>query len=157
MKVMYQEMLNAISEQDINKVDSLLSQGFDPNYESENSSDLVADFNKPYYVLSHAASFGNDQIVKKLLDSGAIWGKLQHEAKSDSLIDASCSGQPFTVDALINAGGADPNYSNEFGEKSLAMALSSTCRSINNNGQPYQPGESDHDSVVEILKQSGAQ
>jgi hypothetical protein len=64
MEVMYQEMLNAISEQDINKVDSLLSQGFDPNYESENSSDWVADFNKPYYVLSHAASFGNDQIVK---------------------------------------------------------------------------------------------
>jgi ankyrin repeat protein len=147
----YEDMLNAISTGNLEKVNSLLAQGFDPNYQSKERT----FFNQPYYVLSHAASFGTDAFVKTLLESGAKWDHIPSEALSDSLISASCEGQPFTVQELLNAG-ANPNYANSFGEKPLAMATSQTCRTLDNDGKPRQLGSSDHNRVVQILQSAGA-
>ncbi|MGB3516546.1 MAG: hypothetical protein WBA43_08820 [Elainellaceae cyanobacterium] len=149
---MYEDMLNAISTGNLGKADSLLAQGFDPNYQSQERT----FFDQPYYVLSHAATFGNDAFVEKLLASGAKWDYIPNEALSDSLISASCEGQPLIVQELLNAG-ANPNYANSFGEKPLAMATSQTCRTLDHNGNPHQPGSSDHNRVVQILQSAGAQ
>ncbi|MDX2212197.1 MAG: ankyrin repeat domain-containing protein [Oculatellaceae cyanobacterium bins.114] len=148
---MYRDMLDAISSNDLEKIDLLLTQGFDPNYQSKERT----WFNQPYYVLSHAASFGTDALVQKLLESGARWNSIPNEALSDSLISASCEGQPFIVQELLNAG-ANPNYSNNLGEKPLSMATSQTCRTLDKNGNPRQPGSSDHSKVVQILQDAGA-
>lgn len=148
---LYEDMLNAISTENLEKVNSLLAQGFDPNYQSKERT----FFNQPYYILSHAASFGTDALVKKLLESGAKWDNIPNEALSDSLVSASCEGQPFIVQELLNAG-ANPNYANSFGEKPLVMATSQICRTLDNDGKPHQPGLSDHNRVVQILQNAGA-
>jgi len=148
---MYEDMLNAISTENLEKVNSLLAQGFEPNYQSKERT----FFDQPYYVISHAAIFGTDAFVKKLLESGAKWDGIPNEALSDSLISASCEGQPFIVQELLNAG-ANPNHANSFGEKPLAMATSKTCRTLDNDGKPHQPGSSDHSRVVQILQSAGA-
>jgi hypothetical protein len=147
----YEDMLNAISTEDIGKINSLLAQGFNPNYQSRERTFL----DQPYHVLAHAASFGTDAIVRKLIESGAKWDNIPSEVLSDALISASCQGQAFVVQELISAG-ADPNYSNSFGEKPLAMANSQTCRTLDKNGNPRQPGSSDHSKVVQLLQSAGA-
>ncbi|WP_024544624.1 ankyrin repeat domain-containing protein [Picosynechococcus sp. NKBG15041c] len=148
---MYEDMLNAISERNYEKINLLLDQGFDPNYQSQERSFL----DQPYYVLFHAARFGNDFFVQRLLESGAKWEYIPNEALSESLISASCEGQPFIVQELLNAG-ANPNYANNFGEKPLAMANSQTCRAVNSKGEPHQVGLSNHNRVAQILQSAGA-
>lgn len=148
---MYEEMLEAISIDSPEKIKSLIDQGFNPNYQTQSRT----QFDRPYHVLAHAASFSNDSTVRLLLSSGAKWEGIPKQALSDSLLSASCEGQSFVVQELLKAG-ADPNYVNKFGEKPLAMANSEVCRKIDNNGKSREANSSNHDKVVQILKTAGA-
>lgn len=144
------KLLNAISTLDLETIDGLLSQGVDPNVSSE-----PYWLGHPSYAISYAASFGTDDIVKRLLESGARWEIIPTIVLSDALVSASCAGQSFTVQQLLEAG-ADPNYVNHYNKTPWDVANDEICRTMDKNGTTIQPGTSNHDRVLQLLQEFGA-
>lgn len=150
---MHVTMGDAVYNNDIQKIRELLKQGFDPNHQDIDEDTVPG--HPSGYVLFTGAFSGRDQSVEELVKAGAKWDYLdQDNTLSLILLSASCNGQPFIVEELIKAG-ADPNFTSR-DENPLILAKSQSCRTTNSQGNNWQPGEANHDQVVQVLLQAGA-
>lgn len=153
---MYITLKDAVYNNDIQKVRELLKQGVDPNYQDIDEDRVPG--HPTGYVLFTGAFSGRDETVQELLKAGAKWDYLDQENTLNLiLLKASCNGQPFIATELIKAG-ADPNFTSRDSpdEKPLTLARSQVCRTLDNAGKRWKPGEAKHDQVVKVLQKAGA-
>ncbi len=137
------KFFKAIEKGEVENVKAALEAGADPNCIIENEFELYPGGFPQYHgqvPLIAAASLGNAEIVKILLDTGA-YPKLRVNA---ALMEAAASGKVEAVKILLGAG-ADPNYRDRFGRDAL---ISAALRLDSEYCDPLP--------VIDILLKSGA-
>lgn len=99
-----QELINAVAANDTNKVNNILKTDVDVNYTNNNGS-------TPLLV---ACRHGNLDIVRTLLDNGAIVNNPDSKSNYSALNNAAKSGHIDVVNELLDRG-ADPTWTDMYG------------------------------------------
>lgn len=161
MKGGNQDLINAIKDGNVDKVNQLLAAGADVNYEAK----------KGFTPLFVASYFGNIEVVKLLLAKGADVNKALPDGAT-ALMVASQKGYAEVVKLLL-VKGADVNQALTNGATALLMASENghtevvelllakgadVNQKMSDGSTPlFMASKNDHDEIVELLLKSDAE